>query len=73
MSSIASESGRPQSPAENHVGLGHEPVTVVGRMRSAVAVNTLVLLHVMLPRPSVARSKPGQDAGSVDTETYWRD
>jgi hypothetical protein len=38
---MAVDTGRPLRRPENHLGRGHEPVTVVGRTTSLVAVNMI--------------------------------
>src|ERR1700730_11311452 len=55
-------SGRPSMLTSNQRGRGNEPVTVLGRIRSAVAVNMGSSVVLLPPRPSTlvaGLSQPG--------------
>src|SRR6478672_1557631 len=64
------ESGRPASWPSNHFGRGHEPVTVVGRTRSAVAVYIgATLLPEVVPERSDFRTGAFERLSRLDGES----
>jgi hypothetical protein len=63
MSSMQVSSGRPHMLTSNQCGRGKEPVVVLGRMRSLVAVNMSVPLRILYPPtvPAGAAVRAGED------------
>src|ERR1700736_5746141 len=62
-------SGRPHILTSNQRGRGNDPVTVLGRIRSAVAVNIGPPTGILLPN---GRAQPGRDLAHLHSHGTYR-